>query len=266
MEIALTIDMFTRQQNFSTGGRTLFWKAWRESRQRFFAALALLIALVIYAVLTAPGFIAHYNAHLPDKPLLYSVYVWRGLFHYALQGLWILCAFLLTLGGLAREKATGTALFTLGLPVRRSTFFLIRAAVASTETLVLGVFSALLIPVFSKVVGEYYPFTQALKFGLLMSTGGLAVLAFGLLLSEVFEGEFTTPVIGLCALSAIFLSYKAQTLRGWNVFDVMSATENVDPKTQLLIGTMPWEGLAFCLLISFSLLIAAGTVVHTRDA
>jgi ABC-2 type transport system permease protein len=266
MEIALTTDSSACQEILGNGARALVWRAWRESRGRFFTALSLLIALVVYAVFTSPGFIARYNAHLPDKPLLYSVYVWRGLFHYALQGLWTLAAFVLTLGGLAREKAMGTALFTLGLPVRRSSLFLIRAAVASAEALTLGLVSALLIPLFSRLVGEYYSFAQALRFGVMMGVGGLAVVAFGLLLSEIFEGEFTTPVVGLCGLSAIFLSYKAQTLRGWNVFDVMSATTYVDPKTQLFAGAVPWQGLACCLLISFSLLIAAGAVVHTRDA
>lgn len=76
-----------------------------------------------------------------------------------------------------------------------------------------------------------------------MRTAGLAILSFGLLLSEIFEGEFTTPVVGLCGITAVFLSYKARTLRGWDVFDVMSATATIDPKTQLLHGVIPWMGL-----------------------
>ena len=41
--------------------------------------------------------------YFPDKPLPYSVYVWSGFFHDALQGLWVLAAFVLTFGGL-RER------------------------------------------------------------------------------------------------------------------------------------------------------------------
>jgi hypothetical protein len=66
-----------------------------------FSALVLLASLVVYAVVTSPGFLAHYNTRFPDKPLLYSVYVWTGLFHYALQSLWVLAALVVTLGGLA---------------------------------------------------------------------------------------------------------------------------------------------------------------------
>jgi ABC-type transport system involved in multi-copper enzyme maturation permease subunit len=264
MEIALTTSL-DRRDNFWSSGRALVWKAWQESRSRFFSALTLLMALVVYAVLTSPGFLARYNVRFPDKPLMYSVYVWSGLFHYALQGLWVLAAFITTLGGFAREKATGTALFTLGLPVRRLHLFLIRAGVAWTESIVLGMASALLIPILSIFVGESYPFLQALAFGALMSTAGLVLLTFGLLISELFEGEFTALVLGLCALTAVFLSYKAHTLHGWNVFDVMSATTYIDPNTQLLTGSAPWPGLAISLLVSLGLLFITGTVIRARD-
>jgi len=265
MEIALTISSLRRFQVTSHGSRSVLWKAWRESRARFFCALVLLTSLVTYAVLTSPGFLARYNTHFPDKPLLYSVYVWTGLFHYALEGLWVLAALVLALGGLAREKATGVALFSLALPVGRLNLFLIRAAMASAESIVLGLASALLIPALSALVGEAYPFSQALGFGAWMGGAGLVILAFGLLISEIFEGEFTAPVVGLCSLTVIFLGYRGHTLRGWNVFDVMSATASIDPQTQLLTGPFHWLDLGACVLFSIVLLFTAGAVVKTRD-
>jgi hypothetical protein len=69
----------------------------------------------------------------------------------------------------------------------------------------------------------------------------------------------------MCALTTVFLCYKAHTLRGWNVFDVMSATNCTDPATRLLKGTMPWPGLAICLLVSVGLLFTAGLTIRTRD-
>ena len=265
MEIVLTTNPPRSFQVLSPGSRSVLWKAWRESRARFFCALVLLTSFVAYAVFTSPGFLTRYNTHFPDKPLLYSVYVWTGLFHYALEGLWVLAALVVALGGLAREKATGVALFSLALPVSRLKLFLIRAAMASVESIVLGLTSALLIPALSAFVGEAYPYTQALAFGLWMSGAGLVILAFGLLISEIFEGEFTAPVVGLCSLTAIFLGYRGHTLRGWNVFDVMSATASINPQTQLLTGTLHWLDLAACLLFSIVLLFTAGVVVKTRD-
>jgi ABC-type transport system involved in multi-copper enzyme maturation permease subunit len=265
MVIALITNRFNPRKGFASASAPLVWKAWQESRGRFFSALVLLVSLVVYAVVTSPGFLVRYNAHFPDKPLIYSAYVWTGLFHYALQGLWVLAAFVVTMGGLRREKATGVALFTLGLPVTRLHLFIVRAAMAWAESIVLGLVSALLIPVLSSFVGESYPFVQALAFGALMSVAGLVILAFGLLLSELFEGEFTAPVVGLCTLTTIFLGYKAHTLRGWNVFDVMSATTCIDPATQLLTRTVPWLGLAICLLVSFGLLLGASVTIRARD-
>ena len=265
MGIALTTNLSNPRKGFRSVDIALLWKAWQESRGRFLSALALLASVDIYAVVTSPGYLDRYNSTFPERHLIYSAYVWGGLFHYALQGLWVLAAFILTLGGLRREKASAVAPFTLGLPVARLRLFRIRAALACAEAIALGLVSALLIPLLSFFVGESYPVGQALAFGALMSAAGLVIVALGLLLSEIFEGEFTAPVVGLCALTTIFLSYKARTLRGWNVFDVMSATGWVDPITRLLNGTVPWLGLAICLLVAFGLLFTAGLTIRTRD-
>jgi len=248
-----------------TTSAALLWKAWQESRSRFFSALALLGAIVVYAVITGPGDVARQRYFYPGRPYFYSTYIWGGLFHYSLQVLWIWAAFLIALGGLRREKTTGAASFSLGLPVTRISLFLSRAMLACTEAIALGVVSALLIPIVSFFVGESYPFAQALGFGALMGVGGLVIVSVGLLLSEMFEGEFTAAAVGLCALTTIVLSYKAETLSGWNVFDVMSATSYVDQTTRLLNGSAPWLGLAVCLLVSSALLVAAGLMIRALD-
>lgn len=71
-------------------------------------------------------------------------------------------------------------------------------------------------------------------------------------------------MVGLCSLAAIFLGYRGHTLRGWNVFDVMSATASINPQTQLLSGTFHWLDLAACLLFSIALLFTAGAFVKAR--
>ena len=266
METALTTDRSSRREKPKSNWRALVWRSWRELQARFAAAFVLLTAFVIYGVVTAPGYIARHNAHFPDKPLSYTVYVWSGFFHYALQGVWVLATVVLTFGGLAREVGMGTALYTLGLPVRRSHVFLIRSAVAWAQSIALGVGAALLIPIVSRFVGEVYPLEQAIAFGALMSSAGLTILALGLLLSEIFEAEFTTPVVGLCAITTLFSSYKAHILPGWNIFDVMSAANSIDPHTQLLCGAIPLGGLAICSLMSALLLIAGTVLIRRREA
>lgn len=258
MVIAVTTDRSGPRAGFASPGTALLWKAWQESRGRFFSALVLLASVVIYAVVT-------FHGRTSVLPPVYSVYIWSGLFHYALQGLWALAALVITLGGLRREKATGAASFSLGLPVTRLRLFLIRGALACAEAIALAFLPALLIPILSSFVGESYPLNQALAFGALMSAAGLVIVALGLLLSEIFEGEFTAAATGLCALTTIFLSYKAETLTGWNVFDVMSATSNVDQTTRLLNGSAPWPGLTVCLLVAFGLIFIAGVTIRIRD-
>lgn len=265
MEITLTTDALRRNDDFVSGRPALLGKAWRESRVRFFCSLVLLASLVIYAVLTSPGFLTRYNSRFPDKELIYSAYIWSGLFHYALQGLWVLAAFIVALGGLTRERVTGVALFTLALPVRRLDLFLTRASLAWAEAIAFALGSAVLIPALSAIVGESYPFLQAFAFGAWMGATGLVIVNFGLLLSVMFEGEFTAPVVGLCTLTPMFLAYRARTLPGWNLFDVMSAKASIDPQTQLLTGPFDWFGLAACLLISSILLFVAGAVIKASD-
>lgn len=46
-----------------------------------------------------------------------------------------MAAFVITRGGLRREKATGVAQFTLGLPVACLRLFLIRAALACAQSI-----------------------------------------------------------------------------------------------------------------------------------
>jgi ABC-type transport system involved in multi-copper enzyme maturation permease subunit len=117
----------------------------------------------------------------------------------------VLAAVVLTFGGLAREVGTGTALFTLGLPIRRSQVFLIRVAVAWAQSIALGVGAALLIPLVSGFVGEVYPLDQAIAFGALMSSAGLTILALGLLLSEnLRSGVHNTRRWTLCHHDCVF--------------------------------------------------------------
>ena len=243
----------------------LTWKAWQESEGRFFSGLGLLSTLVVYAVFSSTSFLIRYNARFPMARLTYSDYVWSGLFHYALQGLWILTAFVLCFGGLSREKANGTGLYTLGLPIRRLRLFLVRALVAATQALVLSLFSSLLIALLSRLIGSQYSLLQSLTFGGLMGVAGLVFVAFGVLLSEVFSGEFTAPVIGLCSVTAVFFAYKSHVLNRWNIFDAMSAANYVDPSSKLLHGLAFVPSACMCVLISLALFTICGVFIHTRD-
>jgi hypothetical protein len=49
-----------------------------------------------------------------------------------------------------------------------------------------------------------------------------------------------------------------------DIFDMMSATASIDPKTQSLAGTFHWFGLTICFLVSAVLLLTTGAVIQAR--
>jgi ABC-type transport system involved in multi-copper enzyme maturation permease subunit len=262
METELTTKTSIRKRSPE---KALLWKAWLESRARFFAALVLLIGTVTYAVLISNSWLARYNLRHPGEPLLYSAFIWSGLFNWLLQGSWILAAFVLGLGGLRREGATGAALFTLGLPIGRSRLMTIRATLLAAECAALALLPSLLIPILSRIVGQSYPTSQALEFGVLMGCAGLVFPCFGLLLSTLFEGEFTAPVLGICIVATVFFGSKQPSLHRWSIFDVMNGASFIDPSTQLLVNSAPWLGLGICLLAAFMMLYAATSLLKSHD-
>lgn len=244
--------------------RALVWKAWRESRSRYFTALGLLSILVGYTVLSGPQFLEGIALNHPDEPLTYSGYIWVSLIDFYLQGFWIACAFILGLGGVWRERATGVAAFTLSLPVTRKRLALTRAAVAMVEAFVIALLSCLLIPLFSAMNGYRYPLAQSFTFGFLLAVGGLVFVCFSLLLSSLFEGEYTAFVLGICSIAIAFFAFKARSIHRWSIFDMMSGARHVDPNTHLL-RSLPWAGLSISLLISFLLLSTSIEIIRSRN-
>lgn len=261
METALTTN-FTHPARLS---RPLLWKAWQESRARFFSALALVILVISYAIVISTDWLTRYNSFHPAEPLPYSAFIWSGLFNWLLQAAWILGAFILGLGGLRREGATGSALFTLALPAARMNLLLSRAAVAIAEAIVLALTPALLIPLFSRFAGHSYPFFQAFFFCLCMGLAGMVFLTVSLLLSSLFEGEFTAPVAGILLVGSVFLGSKQWQLHKASILDVMSGAGSIDPSTQYLRGPLPWVGLSLCTLASLTMLWASVAILRRRD-
>lgn len=243
----------------------LLWKAWQESRARFFSALALVVIVVSYAILISTDWLARYNSFHPTEPLPYSAFIWSGLFNWLLQATWILAAFVLGLGGLRREGATGSALFTLALPIARTHLLLSRAMVAIAESMLLALTPALLIPLLSSATGHTYPWSQGLLFSLSMGIAGMVFLCVSLLLSSLLEGEFTAPVVGILIVGSVFLGSKQWQLHKWSILDLMSAAGAIDPSTQYLRGPLPLLGLTLCTLASLSMLFVSIAILRRRD-
>ncbi len=242
----------------------LVGKAWCESRNRFFASLGLLLILVGYSVLSGPQFLEGIAINHPDETLSYSGYIWVSLFDFYLQGFWIACAFILGLGGLLRERATGVAAFTLSLPVRRKDLAVVRAVVAMAEAFLIGLIPCLLIPVFSWATANQYPLAHSVAFALFLTVGGMVFVSLSILSSSLFEGEYTAFILGMCTIATAFFAFKARSMHHWSIFDLMSGARHIDPSTHL-ITSVPWLGLTISGLASAFLFSVSVQITRGRD-
>ncbi len=93
----------------------LWHKAWLESRTRLLLGVTIMTAVCAY-----------------------SVYAHRSAYQGIVRNVFMVLCFLLGVGGLLRERAVGTAPFTLALPVSRVRLTATRAAVGWLELVALA--------------------------------------------------------------------------------------------------------------------------------
>lgn len=243
----------------------LIYKAWLETRWRFCAGLALLLAISFYTVLRAPDIIQAREQLRPGEHILYAQYIWILLYKGYLQTLWILAAVMLGLGGLWREKSSGVSAFTLSLPVSRRRLVLVRSAVGAAEAITLAAVPSALIWAISPLSGNSYPLRDALLHAVLMVGGGLIFYGWGVLLAHLMQGEFSTPTLGLSMCMVLYVVFYVTGLKTYNPFDVMSGKYQLDPATFLLRADFPWLPVSALLGLTALTLLTAVKVAESRD-
>ncbi len=242
----------------------LCYKAWRESETRF-----LLSALTIAGLCV--GFVLFHRegAGISDRPLTYVEYIWRIVYKGYLRELFVLLTLLLGVGGLLRERDYGTAGLTLTLPVSRIRMVLTRAAVGIVEVAALSFLPALVIPVLSPYMGQSYPWSQALQFGLLWTAGGAFIFTIGFLASIAFAGEYTAPVVAFLTLLSYSMIADLPFAERYSldIHDIMSGTgmPYFQSNASLLVGPFPWTALVIIFLVVFSLVSLAGRITLQQD-
>jgi ABC-type transport system involved in multi-copper enzyme maturation permease subunit len=243
----------------------LIYKAWLETRWRFWAGLALLVAISIYTVARAPNIIQAREQFRPGEHIMYAQYIFILLYKGYLQTLWILAAVMLGMGGLWREKSSGVAALTLSLPVSRRRLVLVRSAVGAAEAIVLAVIPTILIWGLSLLYGNSYPLRDALLHSALMIGGGLIFYGCGVLLSHLMQGEFSTPTLGLSMCLVLFIVFHVLRLESINPFDLMSGKHHLDPNTFLLRGDLPLPLLGVYLAVTATTIFIAVKISERRD-
>lgn len=232
----------------------LWYKAWLETRTRFFVCLA--------TVTLFCGFFVHHAEELlhPEwKPafnrLLYVTQEFTAL-------MWILSIVLLGMGGVVHEKLVGTSPLTLSLPVSRARLQGIRAVVGLLEAVSLGIAPWIAVLAISWLARMPIQITQVGFYVLLLVGGGSIYFAMAVLVSSLVEGEYAAPAfaIGLVFLSTITLDAWSQRFNLWRF---VTGNSFIDERTFLLTGHFPWLGTLSCLGVA-ALMFFASTVAVVR--
>jgi hypothetical protein len=259
----------------------LFYKAWIETRVRFFAGLIAAAIVCIYYVNSHAWLVAMWSGdfmrdpkalvHFPWLPLgihEYGWYLWHYLYENYLQQVWALFAALFAFGGLIREKANGTVLFSLGLPVSRRRWLLTRLAVAFVESAALSLFAVVVVFAWSLTVHQPYSHFQVLLHAMLMVAAGVFMIALGNLCFTLFPGEYLSLILTLAIVGVPYLLLQAymqhldaSARQSWLwKFDISRALAG---PWQLTWASIPWTGLCVSWLLA-AIMIAAAVVYGDR--
>jgi ABC-type transport system involved in multi-copper enzyme maturation permease subunit len=237
----------------------LWYKAWLETRARFLTCLTVLTVFCAFFIHHAQGFLhpGHPGSKTDFNRLLYIAQVYVVF-------VWILSVVLLGMGGLIREKSTGTSLLTLSLPVSRAHLLWARIAVGVLEAVSLAVVPWATIFLVSSAGGMPVQLRQVGFYVLLLVGGGLVYFAMAVLVSSLVEGEYTAPAVafGLVFLSAILFD---AWLRRFNLWRLVTGDFYLDRSTYLLAGRFPWTGIIASLCVAAALLFASINILEKRE-
>ena len=246
--------------------KMLFYKSWLESRSRFVWCLSLTLASISHGVLTAPTVIRSVRQQLPWVEVSFPSYLWIDLYAGSLLAAWIALVVMLAMGGLRWEEASGTCLFTLALPIRRSKLLLGQLGVAVAESMAFGFLPALLIPGLSSLVNQTYPLGQALRHSLLLVGAGEVLYGWAFLVSQMIQKQFGALAISLSSIGAFFVLVKrVRALDHFDIFDIMTGADLLNRKTFMLHGPLPWVSLATITSLFMAMVLLSILLIERHD-
>jgi ABC-2 type transport system permease protein len=259
----------------------LWYKAWLDTRLRFFIGLALLTFAAAGVVLSHPRAMqtlqslgdgsggigitgsGPLGARVVEALALardYRGYIWSQWFHQEAPQLWCLFAIVLGSGGIVSQAARGGGLFTLSLPVSRQRLVLTRAGMALGELSVLALVPALTLSLVSPAVGQGYGVGDALIHGVCLFLGGTVFYAIPFLISSLTEHVWVPP------LAMIATAVVITTLRAFNPgITQLTLAPIVSAESYFRGGGLPWPGLLIAAGVSTLFIYVAVRNVARRD-
>jgi ABC-type transport system involved in multi-copper enzyme maturation permease subunit len=227
----------------------LWYKAWRENRTRFAITASVLLVLCGFATLSSRQ-LGQFGAGGRSARIDHMIYAGTA------KGLFAILSIFLGSGGLLRERARRTAIFTLALPVSRLGLVGTQIGMGLLELAALSFLPALCIPILSRFTRAPYPFIYAIHFGLLWFSCGVIIFAVAYFLSAVLEGEYTAAVVCYIALSLQALIASWAPLKPYHLNLLTTMAE---------FPAIPWERLLTLALISLGLFGLAAWHTQKED-
>jgi ABC-2 type transport system permease protein len=238
----------------------LWYKAWHESKTRFFYSL-------IGMFLISGLFVLSFQSLNPDPTRMnFQGFVWQALYFRFFHAAWVFSTLFLTLGGLLSERNRGTALFTLSLPVSRRRMLLVRTAVGAAEASATAILPAISISAFALLAHQTYSPLQSFEFALLLMAGGTAFFGLGILFATVLRGDAAPLAIGIPFIAGIYTATRSiEALRSLNPQDLFSGAATVHPPTWSLGTPLPWAAIFISIGIALVSLIASVLITERLE-
>lgn len=255
----------------------LWYKSWLETRWRFLIGFAILLLLACGIVVQYPTVrrlmpmadsiaaaqtgtrLVRILRNAIETQRDYRGFVWYQWVRQNLAQTWTLFAVLLGSGGLL-ARSSGSNLFTLSLPVRRSEFVRVRALTGFAELFALAVVPMLLLTVLSPAIGEHYGVGDALVHASCLAVGGALFYSLALLLSTLFS-DLWRPALLACAAAVVMAGCEAVLGEGsrYGIFGAMTA------ESYFRTGALPWPGLLISVAASATMIYAAVLNVNQME-
>jgi ABC-type transport system involved in multi-copper enzyme maturation permease subunit len=236
----------------------LWYKGWLETRSRFLISLFGMVALCSVFVLHG------------DRDAIYEVgtdYYNFVLFsgHQILVMMWALAVTLIMMGGLLREKATGSCAFTLALPVSRTRLIMVRICMGLAQAVVLAIVPWSAMFTVGSIFGKTHSVSQAGFYLVLLLGGGLVFFAMAVLISSLISGEYTAPVVSFGAIIVTAVALSSAALRPYDPWAFMTGEEYLNRQTNVLLLPIPWVQATIYVFLAGLLLALSVRIIRQRE-
>jgi hypothetical protein len=250
----------------------LWYKAWLDTRSRFWIGLVLLVVMACGLVFEFPQVqkmaagLGPLGADTPlheqlnealDQSRTLRGFVWHQWFQQNALTVGALFAALIGTSRLFSSSTRGL-MFTLSLPASRRRWLATRAATGLAELFVLMVVPALAFPLLAPMVGQHYSVGDALVHALCAYVGIAAFFGLALLLSTIFRDTWR-PILIVCLIAVCAMFFDLLVPNGPGILRALSA------ESYYRGGSLPWVGLAVFAAAAAALVYASARKLDSLD-